>query len=258
MKELLFTIVLTLTSLTTNAQSCPDENHPHAIDLGLPSGTLWACCNVGANKPLESGVYYAWGETEEKFCYNMDTYIYWDGYYYYLGSDIAGTQYDVAHVKWGDSWVMPSLTQIQELMHNSTYEFTTINEVNGERFTGPSGGSIFIPAAGMRTDGEFGYFGIGGNYWTSTPNLTYLKNAYRLHFTVGGVYWFYDYFRETGLSVRPVMVSTANINPSESFSERINPAIYNLLGIKVADNTDKINDLHSGIYIVNGRKFAVK
>ena len=60
--------------------SCPDDHHPHMIDLGLPSGTLWSCCNVGATKPEEYGGYYAWGETEEKDYYAWSTYIHCDGY----------------------------------------------------------------------------------------------------------------------------------------------------------------------------------
>lgn len=59
--------------------SCPDSNHPHLIDLGLPSGTKWACCNVGAKKPEEFVGYYAWGDTEEKSWYDWSTYIYCDG-----------------------------------------------------------------------------------------------------------------------------------------------------------------------------------
>ena len=61
-----------VTSFTTRL--CPDENHPHMIDLGLPSGNKWACCNVGASKPEEYGGYYAWGETEEKNDYRPGTY----------------------------------------------------------------------------------------------------------------------------------------------------------------------------------------
>ena len=80
------------------------------IDLGLPSGTKWACCNVGANKPEAYGDYYAWGETQTKSTYSEQTYLYYkNGLYQDVGSDIAGTQYDVAHVKWGGSCVMPSL-----------------------------------------------------------------------------------------------------------------------------------------------------
>lgn len=109
MSKNLFTLTLLLVALTAKAQSCPDDNHPHMIDLGLPSGTKWACCNVGATKPEEYGGYYTWGETEEKSVYDWSTCKYWtdsngDGYaddyeFTNLGSDIAGTGYDVAHVK---------------------------------------------------------------------------------------------------------------------------------------------------------------
>ena len=59
---------------TDEINSCPDGHHPHAIDLGLPSGTKWACCNVGAEKPEDDGGYYAWGETGEKEEYTWVTY----------------------------------------------------------------------------------------------------------------------------------------------------------------------------------------
>ena len=61
--------------------TCPDNNHPHAIDLGLPSGTKWACCNVGATNPEEYGGYYAWGETKEKDIYGRNTYAWYDNNY---------------------------------------------------------------------------------------------------------------------------------------------------------------------------------
>lgn len=73
MSKNLFTLTLLLVALTAKAQSCPDDNHPHMIDLGLPSGTKWACCNVGATKPEEYGGYYTWGETEEKSVYDWST-----------------------------------------------------------------------------------------------------------------------------------------------------------------------------------------
>ena len=133
--------------------TCPDNNHPHLIDLGLPSGTKWACCNVGANKPEAYGDYYAWGETETKSTYDWSSYIHCDGSQstcHNIGSDIAGTQYDVAHVQWGGSWVMPSQSQIKELVENCTHEWTTLNGVNGRNFTGTNGGTIFLPALQSR------------------------------------------------------------------------------------------------------------
>ena len=155
--------------------SCPDENHPHMIDLGLPSGTKWACCNVGASKPEEYGGYYAWGETYTKDLYYYDdsgyqhiftdTILYENGYnswlnndivsdktYYYhlsyIGSNICGTKYDVAHVKWGNAWQMPTHDQMVELIDNVTFRSTNINGVNGGLFTSRvNGASIFLPYA---------------------------------------------------------------------------------------------------------------
>ena len=95
--------------------SAPTEEAGEAIDLGLPSGTKWASCNVGATKPEEYGGYYSWGETEEKETYDWSTYIHCDGSSstcHDLGSDISGTEYDVAHVKWGGKWCMPTLDDI--------------------------------------------------------------------------------------------------------------------------------------------------
>ncbi len=186
--------------------SCPDNHHPHMIDLGLPSGTKWACCNVGANKPEEYGGYYAWGETEEKDYYDWSNYIHFDGSSstcHDLGHDIAGTQYDVAHVKWGGSWVMPSKTQQDELRENCSSEWTTVNGVNGRIFTGSNGGSIFLPAAGYRWNDDLSSAGSGGGYWSSTqfPSGTYF--AYYLRFYSGYFDWS-NYSRYYGQSVRPV------------------------------------------------------
>ena len=186
--------------------TCPDDHHPHLIDLGLPSGTKWACCNVGATTPDAYGGYYAWGETEEKDYYYWDTYIHCDGSSstcHDLGSDIAGTQYDVAHVKWGGSWVMPSKEQQDELRNNCTYTWTTVNGVNGGRFTGPNGGSIFLPAAGYRWSDYLYYAGSYGFYWSSAQSPSDSYYAYELRFNSGNAVWYYDY-RYSGQSVRPV------------------------------------------------------
>ncbi|MBQ6211013.1 MAG: hypothetical protein IJK42_14790 [Prevotella sp.] len=179
-----------------------------AIDLGLPSGTKWANCNVGATKPEEYGGYYAWGETEEKDYYNKSTYQYYQNYYFVnIGNDISGTEYDVAHVKWGGDWVMPTLDEIKELYNNCTYGWTTINNVNGCKFTGPNGNSIFLPAAGYHWDdwGNDGLIGTGSNcsYWSSTRSRTYTTMAYYLYFE--GIANRNYYFRDIGRSVRPVV-----------------------------------------------------
>lgn len=243
MKKTIFTLVLTLVAFTSNAQTsprgdldgdgvvsvsdvmelvkiilygdapkayltCPDDHHPHLIDLGLPSGTKWACCNVGADKPEVYGGYYAWGETEEKSNYHLSTYIHRDGSSstcHDLGSDIAGTQYDVAHVKWGGSWVMPTHDQQMELCDNCTYEWTTVNGVKGGKFTSKTnGGIIFLPAAGYRYDSGLGYAGSEGYYWTSAQGPSDTDYAVSLDFGSGYTYWYYHY-RYYGRSVRPVV-----------------------------------------------------
>ena len=142
--------------------ACPDENHPHLIDLGLPSGTKWACCNEGASTPEAYGGYYTFGQVSSA----------------------------------------PTMDQIKELLDNCSYQWTTQNGVKGGKFTGPNGGSIFLPAAGYRWDGELYYVGPYG-YWSSTPDGEY--SAYRLDFTSYHAYWeFNGYDRRNELPVRPV------------------------------------------------------
>lgn len=147
---------------------CPDNNHPHAIDLGLPSGTKWACCNVGASSPEEYGGYYAWGETKTKSKYSWETYEYGrEDNCKYIGDDIAGTKYDVAHVKWGDSWTMPNMTQIEELVDECTWTWTAKNRIKGYIVKGENGGSIFLPANGFYWVDGLNELGNWGSYWSS-------------------------------------------------------------------------------------------
>ncbi len=203
--------------------TCPDQHHPHMIDLGLPSGTKWACCNVGAESPEDFGGYYSWGETEEKSAYNHVSYIHsigkdrdgdgfyddWNdsnGYYgtwFYIGDDISGTDYDVAHVKWGGSWVMPSNEQMEELVSNCTYKTTYKNYEPGLEFTGKNGGVIFFPLTGLN-EGTTCY-GINkeGFYWTSTvDNREGFAFAFHISEEFGaGTERFPRY---AGMSVRPI------------------------------------------------------
>ena len=113
--------------------SCPDANHPHWIDLGLPSGTQWRCCNEGASSPEAYGGYYTFGQVS----------------------------------------TAPTLDQIKELLDNTTSVWTQLNGVNGRKFTGSNGGIIFLPAAGRVWDGKLSGVGTGGRYWSSTPNDEY-------------------------------------------------------------------------------------
>ena len=149
---------------------CPDGNHPHMIDLGLPSGTKWACCNVGASAPEEYGGYYAWGEVSEKQHYNYDTYQYahQDGGYINIGTHISGTQYDVSYNIWGNPWCMPSVQAFEELIGYCNCQFAVINDINGIKFVGTNGNSIFFPYAGFKNNLEHSTLGEYGLYWTDT------------------------------------------------------------------------------------------
>ena len=183
--------------------SCPDGNHPHLIDLGLPSGTKWACCNVGASKPEDYGGYFAWGETKEKDLYTEGNYLGGKGTSCDIGKDIASTPYDAATANWGGPWVMPSMEQMNELKSNCTSEWTTKNGVNGRRYTGSNGASIFIPAAGIRLNQDLSLTGLCGYYWLSTLSESVKINACYLYFSSERVYT-PDGRRDYGLSVRPV------------------------------------------------------
>lgn len=197
--------------------SCPDGNHPHIIDLGLPSGTKWACCNVGADKPEAYGGYYAWGETEEKSTYNWNNYIHCDGSEetcHDLGSDIAGTKNDVAHVKWGSSWVLPSYEQIRELAIYCTHIWTSLNGVDGRKFTSNiNGGTIFLPAAHSNATGE---------YWSSTQHEFDSPCAYALYLASDFDGWYMYTSRKAGLSVRPVCKASPALKPLSNIRGNVN------------------------------------
>ena len=184
----------------TNAQNSQKERC--AVDLGL--SVKWASCNVGATAPEEYGGCYAWGETEEKSSYVEKYYLYYNnGSYTNIGSDISGTQYDVAYAKWGGAWRMPTLYEIKELKDDCTWEWTTLNGVNGYHVSGPNGNSIFLPAAGNR-DGKVVYAqDSNGYYWSGSLSSSYSYLAYYLYFDSRGCNWG-GIGRCCGQSVRPV------------------------------------------------------
>jgi hypothetical protein len=209
-KPLMLLFFFTLLPNMASAQ-CPDNNHPHMIDLGLPSGTKWACCNVGASKPEDFGGYYAWGETEEKSSYTPQNYLDGKGESYFLGNDIAGTDYDVAHVKWRGSWVMPNEKQMNELTQECASEWTTENGVNGRRFTGPNGVSIFLPASGIYYYDILTEAGSTSCYWQSL-DFSNPDSHYRSLWFTSETLGVSSLSRYYGVSVRPV--ATASSTPS--------------------------------------------
>lgn len=192
------------------------------VDLGLPSGTLWATCNVGADSPEEYGDYFAWGETSSKEVYNWKTYKWCNGnydmltkycvhiYYGYDGFTDGKTELDpeddAAYVNWGPSWRMPTFEQIEELFNNCSWLWTQRNGVYGQLGTGQNGNTIFLPATGGHWEESLYYAGSRGYYWSRTLSPYDSYNAYRLYFNSGGVYWYYS-GRYYGFTVRAVLDS---------------------------------------------------
>ena len=203
-------------TLTIAEGVCDNENHVHAVDLGLPSGLKWACCNVGATTPEEYGGYYAWGETEGKGDYDWDTYKYCNGSHNSMTKYCTSSSYgtvdnkttlepadDVATVKWGGSWRMPTTDEQQELKNNCTWTWTTLNGVNGYRVTGPNGNSIFLPAAGYRYGTEVYFRGSSGLYWSSSLDSS--GTFFACYLSVSSSFYGWSYVsRYIGHTVRPV------------------------------------------------------
>ncbi|MBO6077650.1 MAG: hypothetical protein J6P66_02725 [Bacteroidaceae bacterium] len=196
---------------------------PEAVDLGL--SVKWASWNVGANCPWEYGDYYAWGETGIKSTYSITTYKWCNGSFNtqtkYNNSSNYGTvdnntvldaDDDVAHVKWGGSWRMPTLAELDELRNNCTWKWydsgnTEFNGVAGYKVTGNKSGytdrSIFLPAAGVRNGTSLDNVGSIGLYWSSSlfkgdPMCAWALSSY------SGYDNTYNVTRDRGLSVRPV------------------------------------------------------
>ncbi|MBO6190231.1 MAG: dockerin type I repeat-containing protein [Alloprevotella sp.] len=173
---------------------CPDEHHPHLIDMG--SFGKWACCNVGASNPFEYGSYYAWGETEEK-----DVYTY-DNYTVNYTNDFSGDeQYDVAVAKWGDQWKTPTRDHIMMLL-DCPSEWTTINDVNGRVFTASNGNRLFLPAVGTKAtivtnDGTYGLYRSSTMARDEYHVCNLQFNESNVELKSNGSQW-------TGLPVRPV------------------------------------------------------
>lgn len=186
---------------TDSYRSCPDDKHPHKIDLGLSSGTKWACCNVGATTPEGYGDYYAWSETETKDNYNFESYS--AGTDFYIRYDIAGTRHDVAHAKWGETWRMPSVNHVVELCSECTWKWTVRNGVSGRLVTGRNGGTVFLPASGGRYDKRLEDKDIYGDYWTSEPYANEGQHSCTLSFN--SEYWNTDHdYHGYGHTIRAV------------------------------------------------------
>lgn len=172
-----------------------EEGNADWVDLGLPSGLLWATHNVGADAPEDYGDYFAWAETEPKDYYGWDNYKYCCYNYGYYSTGL--TKYctdstygwngfvdnlttllpedDAATVNWGIGSRMPTANEWSELINHCPSIWTTQNGVEGRLFTGSNGNSLFLPATGFSSDSSVG---SRGDYWTSSLTITNPDDAY--------------------------------------------------------------------------------
>lgn len=224
-------------------------NRHEYVDLGLPSGLLWATTNVDANRPEEYGSYFAWGETNPKSEYSWATYKYANGSgttltKYCTSYDYGNVDYqevleeqdDAATANWGKPWRTPTLSETQELINYCSWTYVTQNGINGYIVTGANGNSIFLPAGGVMqynmtfysvTDACIQSATIfnASNGKPSSASVLYIEN--------GSPHYWYGWSRCWGYNVRPV----TNYNPSGinvTFGEESNEVIgiYDLQGHK--------------------------
>ena len=208
-----------------------NSNGHEFVDLGLPSGTLWATMNVGASSPLDYGLYFQWGDTQgytkeqvgngegqKKFASD------WSDYKWYLSgsekeNNLKFIKYikegatlnlkdDAANVNMGGSWHMPSPEQIRELIDNTVSVLTKLDDVIGMRFISKNDPSkfIFIPAAGGAMDGSVLAIGYYGFAWSSMLSIILVGYGQSIYFNSESIYLSYNFFsRCNGLPVRGVI-----------------------------------------------------
>ncbi len=189
------------------------------VDLGLPSGLLWATRNVGASSPEDYGDYFAWGETQPKEVYSWSTYRYGNGgsqltkycndsYYGYNGFTDNLTMLqpsdDAATANWGGGARTPTEAEWDELIRHTTSQWTTRNGVNGMLLTSSNGNSLFLPAAGYRWGSSLRRAGSDGFYWSSSLYTDLPTRPWDFYFRSGSQGVYYDGTRGHGFTVRAV------------------------------------------------------
>lgn len=213
---ILFALLMVF-AVSCNNQKTNINGHDY-VDLGLPSGTLWATCNVGAEKPEDYGDYFAWGETKTKDTYN------WSSYQYCKDGDSTFTKYccnseygndgytdtltilqngDEPATAWGVEWHTPSMTQWEELIQYTTNKWTIQNGVKGRLFTADNGNSLFLPAAGGYSNSGLVDTDSNGIYWSRSLCTDFSNCAWGMDF-YSESYAIHYFFRKGGFSVRPV------------------------------------------------------
>ncbi len=208
----------------------PSANEEHDyVDLELPSGLLWATCNLGASSVEEYGLFYAWGETKgytstNERIFDWTTYELCNGTNSSFSKYCTSTKYgtvdsrtvleledDAAHISWGGSWRIPTRAEWEELNSNTTGDTVRINGSLCRKFTSRTNSDkyIILPFAGCLQDSEHVEEGINANYWSSTLHNTESMYSYRPYITSsGGIRYNGIYFRCYAQSIRPVKNAT--------------------------------------------------
>lgn len=215
---LLYSLIFLDSAFAADSTSCPAEY----VDLGLPSGTLWATCNLGADKPEDAGDFYAWGETQTKEHYTLKYYRWYSTetrkYTAYCTDSIYGIvdsatvlrcEDDAASVILGDEWRIPTREEMEELLDECEWRWVSdyYTGVTGKLGTSKrNGNTIFLPASGRLYGNKKGY-GDGGLYQTSSLDKDVSLYVWYFSFNStreGLVNVLPRYF---GTSIRPVKVS---------------------------------------------------
>ena len=185
------------------------------VDLGLPSGILWAAYNVGATSPEEYGGYYAWGVINTKNSYSAENYKYFIQWseseydkiptYKHIGENISGTSYDIAASYNNDGTTrMATISDLEELVNYCSIQRETLNSISGYRIIGPNSNSIFVPSAGSYEDDNNELLGYECYFWIG--NTAGNESSY--HFSMDEYedkcIWDDECYRHFGLPVRPV------------------------------------------------------
>lgn len=185
-----------------SASSSSNNTSKHEyVDLGLPSGTKWATCNIGASSPEDAGSYFAWGETSPKSSYTEENHK----MYGKEIDDISGkSAYDAATANWGKEWRTPTKAEFEELMNTCHGRFVQQNGVWGVKFTSRANGKyIFLPITGYMHKTTLNNANEKGHYWTSTPRSGFAHFGARFRLTKEGgeVGWGTAFY---GFCIRPV------------------------------------------------------
>lgn len=192
-----------------NIRATFDNNGYEYIDLGLPSGTLWATKNVGSENPESIGSYFAFAEVTPKEDYQQSNYKYYSSgtYTKYNSTDNLSKlelQDDAANYNWGGDWCMPTREQIDELYRNTTMTETTVNGKDVYKFEASNGNFIIFPKSGYAKYG-YDYHGYYLLLWTSNIVGTHQPSDWWLKYSNGGPT---NYYKYNGLNCRPVILPT--------------------------------------------------